>query len=65
MHLFRGLLHFQHADNLQCALDGSFQTTAVWLAVCCCSPVALEDPNPNQNKSGELAQGKLLTKKET
>lgn len=65
MHLFRGLLHFQNADDLHCALDGSSQATPACHAVCCCSPVALADPNPKQTKFGELTQGSLLMRKET
>lgn len=62
MHLFGGLLHFQNADNLQCYLDSSSQTNPARLTVCCCSPVALVDPNPKQKEFGELAQGKLHEK---
>lgn len=58
MHLFRGLLHFQKADNLQSALDGSSQTSPECLAVCCCSPVALVDPK-------RIGTRKLLLRKET
>lgn len=65
MHLFRGLLHFQNADNLQCASDSSSQITPARFAVCCCSPVILVAPNPKQKKFRELAQGKFLMKKET
>lgn len=62
MDLFSGLLHFQTVGSLPSVCFVRFLSDHP--SVPCCSPVTLEDPDPKQNKFGELVQGKLLTRKE-